>query len=631
MNSESHAAGSKSSFARAGALAAVLVMLGCVLLGVQHLTRDEPRPDSTRQVASSTPSVPQPVPVPPPVSQDYVGSAACRECHHEIWDRYQTHPMAQSLGRVGDVHEVEDYSRVTHFDRGGREYYIERAADAVWHHERQADNAGETIYDQAVAVQYAIGSGKRGRSYVIDRGGLLFLSPISWYSEMPRWDLAPGYPEQGHLRFERRVVDRCISCHAGRVAPDPGWADHFQQPAIVEAAIGCERCHGPAGEHVAGRRREPAANWIDPIVNPSRLSPQRRESVCNQCHLHGDVEILRYGRGEFDFRPGMHVAEVWSFLMTHKDRDSQMPKAVSQVQQMYDSACSGGSSGRLSCTSCHDPHYSPAETEKPAFYREKCLRCHTAESCRERPERRHATGIADSCVACHMPRLGASDVPHTTQTDHRVPKRRGEAHVEPHSTPNLDGFPEIFGIAAAPLSALEESRIRGLVAAKSAEEAVSASLARRARQYLEPVNRAAPGDQEVADNLALIRFMVHEDAAAVDLWKGSILVAPAREQTLQSLALAYQKLGRNRDALDCMTRLLEVNPWHARFWEQRSQLEASLGLRQESLSSGLRALELDPSRSELYQTLSQIARSLGNSAEADRLESTARRFKTIDE
>lgn len=630
MSPDRPAAGSKSRIAASGALAAALVLLVGVLLGLRYLTRDEPQLLPSRHVAVSSEPAPLRLPAPPAISHDYVGSMVCRECHHEIWDRYQTHPMSQSMGRVRDVAVVEDYSQIPPFTRGGREYYVERQGDVVLHHERQTDETGQAIYDQAVEVNYAVGSGKRGRSYVIDRGGLLFQSPISWYSEKKRWDLAPGYPDHDHLRFERRIVDRCISCHAGRVAPDPAWVDHFQEPAILEFAIGCERCHGPAGEHVAGRRASRADDWVDPIVNPASLSPEKRESVCNQCHLHGDVEILKYGRSEFDFRPGMHVAEVWSFLMSHQDHDSQTPKAVSQVQQMYDSVCSLRSAGRLSCVSCHDPHFSPSESEKDDFYRAKCLACHASGDCHELRERRHAETIADSCIACHMPRLSASDVPHTTQTDHRVPRRPGDAPVKSNRTTNPDGFPEIFGTPSAPLSTLEESRIRGLVAAKSAEEARSAQLGHRASQFLEPVFRAAPGDYEVVDRLAVIRFRERQEAEAIDLWNGLLRVAPAHEQTLQSLVLACREQGRVLEALGYLDRLLQVNPWHARFWERRSQLQLSLGRREESLASGLRALELDPSMHQLYRSLAELARSLGNSDQADRLEKTGRRLNSVE-
>jgi|SRR5579863_8742450 len=623
------AAKGKSRFATIGTLAAAGVLLAGMILGVRHLTHDEPQPRDARPVVDPSEPAPLRLPAPPAVSQDYVGSLACRICHREIWDRYQTHPMAQSMGRVQDVAVVEDYSKLAPFSRGGREYYVERQGDVLLHHERQSDETGVTIYDQAVEVQYAIGSGKRGRTYVIDRGGLLFQSPITWYSEKQCWDLAPGFPVHGHLRFERRVVDKCISCHAGRAAPDAAWIDHFQEPAIFESAIGCERCHGPGGEHVAARRGPTSPEQIDTIVNPSKLSPSRRDSVCNQCHLHGDGEILRYGRRDFDFRPGMHVGEVWSFLLSHQAHDRQTTRAVSQVEQMYESACAQRSRGGLSCVSCHDPHFSPAELEKPAFYRARCLTCHAVDDCRELPERRNAPPTADSCVNCHMPRLNASDVPHTSQTDHRVPRRPNGAREKSDGTPNVDGFPEIFDLAAAPLSALEESRVRGLIMAQRAEEARNRRMAIRGSQYLEPVFRAAPDDYEVADCLAVCRFLERDEDSAIALWIRLLQGSPVHEQTLQSLVSACRKQGRDVEALGYLERLLEVNPWHARFWEQRLQLLSKLGRREESLRSGLRAIELDPSLRELYQPVAELARSLGNREQAERLEQTLKRFKPV--
>ena len=38
--------------------------------------------------------------------------------------------------------------------------------------------------DQAADVAYVLGSGKRGRAYVIERDGMLFKSSIAWFSLM---------------------------------------------------------------------------------------------------------------------------------------------------------------------------------------------------------------------------------------------------------------------------------------------------------------------------------------------------------------------------------------------------------------------------------------------------------------
>ncbi|MGE5194514.1 MAG: multiheme c-type cytochrome, partial [Deltaproteobacteria bacterium] len=193
-------------------------------------------------------------PAPPPT--DYIGSQNCRECHRDIWEKYQTHPMSHSLFSAGATSPSEDFERNTTFTAGRRNYRIERTDGSVRHHEIAVDADGETIYDQAIEVQYAVGSGKRGRSYFIDRGGLLFMSPISWYSGQGqgKWDLSPSYAAAGHLRFERRIGDACVSCHAGLVNPQPGGHDRFGSPPFAELSIGCERCHGPGRKHAELRR-----------------------------------------------------------------------------------------------------------------------------------------------------------------------------------------------------------------------------------------------------------------------------------------------------------------------------------------------------------------------------------------
>jgi hypothetical protein len=42
-------------------------------------------------------------------------------------------------------------------------------------------------------ILFGIGSGEHGTSYVVARGDLLFLTPLSYYSQKGLWDLSPGY------------------------------------------------------------------------------------------------------------------------------------------------------------------------------------------------------------------------------------------------------------------------------------------------------------------------------------------------------------------------------------------------------------------------------------------------------
>ena len=102
-------------------------------------------------------------------------------------------------------------------------------------------------------------------------------------------------------------------------------------PETADRAIGCERCHGPGGHHLAAV----AAGFPDPaIVNPASASPQAvTEKQCNDCHIL-----------DRNFR----------------DDDRENPGWVrSQGVGWTWSRCNTESGGAFGCVTCHDPHKAP--------------------------------------------------------------------------------------------------------------------------------------------------------------------------------------------------------------------------------------------------------------------------------
>ncbi|MCA9023246.1 MAG: hypothetical protein KDA74_24025, partial [Planctomycetaceae bacterium] len=359
---------------------------------------------------------------PAPSTAGYVGSQACKECHAEICTTYQTHPMSFSSQTVPGDLTFEDYQDKTSFQSPlTYKYEVEKKNGKVSHHEQRITPQNELIYDKAELIDFAIGSGKRGRSYVINHDGLLFMSPISWYTGKQRWDLSPGYQPGHHKQFERRLIDGCIQCHIGSVSRTEGIKDRFDPAPFKETAIGCERCHGPGEPHIQWHLASGEKQGPDPIVNPVDLSPAARDAVCYQCRLTGERRILRYGRSDFDFRPGNLIEDFWIvFQEGNRITATGDTQAVSQVEQMHESQCYQKSAGRMGCISCHDPHQFPAETARVQYFETRCLKCHgeTANECArpaDSPEQAN-----ESCISCHMPKRPAFSVPHTSLTDHRI-------------------------------------------------------------------------------------------------------------------------------------------------------------------------------------------------------------------
>ena len=188
-----------------------------------------------------------------------VGDAACARCHAEIAETYRRHPMGRSLAPIASRPRRGTTTRAAAclFEAQGLEYSIENRDGHVFHREARRDASGNLIAQNEAEVQFAVGSGRQGIAYLIERDGFLFQSPITWYPRERQWDLSPGY-EKVNRHFDRPIQHECLFCHANRVEPVEGTVNRYQPPIFRGHAIGCERCHGPGELHVEtsdGRRR----------------------------------------------------------------------------------------------------------------------------------------------------------------------------------------------------------------------------------------------------------------------------------------------------------------------------------------------------------------------------------------
>ena len=280
------------------------------------------------------------------------------------------------------------------------------------------DSSGRVVARNEAEVQFVLGSGNQGSSFLIDHDGFLFQSAISWYAQQRRWDLSPGY-QKNNAHFDRVVVSTCLYCHANRVEPVEGTINRYQTPIFRGHAVGCERCHGPGELHVKGTRVVDGRDMT--IVNPADLEPALRDGVCEQCHLLGHQRVVKLDRRDEDFRPGLSFDQVWSVF--ERTTGSAADRFVGQVEQMHESRCFRASGGRLGCISCHDPHRLPEPAERVSYYRDRCLECHADRGCRLPTAVRRERSRDDDCIGCHMPRSRTSDVVHTAAINHRIPRQ----------------------------------------------------------------------------------------------------------------------------------------------------------------------------------------------------------------
>lgn len=566
----------------------------------------KPDDDTRLSVESTSNSFTAPA-VPPRPADDFVGSQSCKQCHPEQFADFREHPMGQSLSKTSKASALEDFSVNTSFEvpRAPRSsvttsYHVDKEDGEVFHHEVMRSKDGEVIYDLSAPIDYSVGSGKRGRSYLINRSGLVFMSPVTWYSGTSEWDLSPGY-EHGNLHFSRRIVDGCLSCHSGRVADVEHQTATYEPTPFIEESIGCEKCHGPGGSHITFHQNGKTEN--DPIVNPSHLSPRARDQVCLQCHLVGEHRLTRYGRSDFDFRPGDDLTDIWTIFLQNKLPEESSTNAVSQAEQMLDSVCYKKSSGQLGCVSCHDPHRTP--TERISFYRSKCVQCHNEQTseCGMELKLRLERSSEDSCIACHMPAIEANDVPHTAQTDHRILKKPA---IKKSTIRRNSRTLYVFGESEGLIPEAEIQRAQAISIVKTAEKSGNSVLANDAIPILENWTKAVPEDLDAGIALGAAYWLVGDPRMASKIWSVMVRRYPRNEDILRRMHVLCHETSQFQLGVDYGRRLIEVCPWNYEYFGRQAHMLGSLGLYDDAIKAAEQALKLNPTEMQLHQWLAEV-------------------------
>jgi predicted CXXCH cytochrome family protein len=468
------------------------------------------------------------------------GSEVCATCHREIAEAYRKTGMARSSGEVNDV-EIE--GAFDHKSSGVR-YRVFRGDAAAWF---SFDFAG---VHGSRRLEYFIGSGTVGRSYLYSVDGFLYQAPVSWYSAPAKWDLSPGYQEYDSLFLTRGIEPVCLECHASRVQTVSGTTNGYGVPAFREGGVSCERCHGAGDAHAAGRGR---------MINPAKLPPDRRDGICAQCHLSGEARIARAGVGG-SYRPGARLADTLAVFVWSGNTDMNV---TSHFERLSESACKRASGDRLWCGSCHDPHRAPTEAERAQFYRAKCLQCHQTADCGRGPD----------CAGCHMPKRPVRDVQHSAYTDHAILKPHAATAVSRER--NLVPFggaqagDREFGLAYAVVPGFEKRAIEYLERAPQDDAEVLVHLAylyesggnpSKAAPLYERALKIDPSQVAAAVNLGNAYVKSGRVRDAIRLWRYALERSPGLETVQLSLAVALFRSGEPEAAEDCLRKLLALNP-----------------------------------------------------------------------
>jgi hypothetical protein len=391
------------------------------------------------------------------------------------------------------------------------------------------DRGGET---SEYRVAYVIGTGSHASGYLIRAGDHLFQSPVCYYTNRHEYDLAPGYERISAPDFTRPVGEQCLLCHSGRPLHIAGTANRYTPPVFAAEGISCDRCHGPVEEHL--RRPVPGS-----IVNPAKLPPAARDSVCEQCHLAGAARVLNPGKAFENFRPGRPLEETFTIFTASGGRGFRV---ISHAEQLAQSMCARSSGGRLWCGTCHDPH--PAATPSAATYNARCQTCHAGALSASHP-------AAKDCVSCHMTRREARDGGHTAFTDHRIARRPA---TELPDAPQDELVP--WRQPDPPL----QTRNLGLAYIEAGVSNRSPAQIVRGYRILTEVEKTLPNDVAVLRAIGRALLLGKQPAEALRAFERVLALTPDSATSEEDVGVACLEAGQTDNAVAHLQKAMASDP-----------------------------------------------------------------------
>lgn len=454
-------------------------------------------------------------------------------------------------------------------DISGVHYRVYQQSSRVW---MSYERKGKDSLQGRRELLYYIGSGIKGRTYVFSVDKFFFEAPINWYAQERRWNMTPAYVGATEVPLNLPLFPSCLVCHTSAVQPPiTGTENEFSGEPFLHNGITCERCHGYNESHSKSK---------GPIINPAKLPPDRRDSICMECHFEGTVAVDQPGKRLAQFQPGDRISDYLHYFLLSSGAPPN-PQSLSQFEALSLSACKRKSGDKMWCGSCHDPHFEPGPDEKASYYRIKCVVCHGETfAARHHPDKH-------DCIACHMPALPSKDVAHTEATDHRIRRypRNPELTVRSPAQ-KLEIFPagdaslatdrdyalgwQILAERGMKTAAPQaEQYLKKAVAEYPVDSAVLSALAFVYQEKGHPDQAAPLYDRalkidplasDAATNLGAIEARAGHLQLAVRLWQQSLERAPYRSVIGINLSLAFCAAGQTDVARRYLARVLEFDP-----------------------------------------------------------------------
>jgi mono/diheme cytochrome c family protein len=359
----------------------ISIITGCVFL-LMKCTGNPDKPSLEKNVANS----------------QFAGSATCANCHKDIYEKH-IHTAHFLTSQIATEHNIKGS-----FEQGKNEFDFGGDTKVVM--EKRADGLYQVAYENGVEKKarpfsIVVGSGTKGQTYLYWFKNNLGQLPISYFTHAAQWSNSPGYGNK--LVFNRPVTSRCLECHstfAQVVSAQNVEPEQFDHNQIIYG-VDCEKCHGPAQQHVDFQTKNPTIKTAKYIIAPTTFTRKQSLDMCAVCH----GGRLSKTKPSFSFKAGDDLADYFAIDTAAKDAND-IDVHGNQLGLLAASKCFKNS--QMTCLSCHNPHEN--EAGKLALFSQRCITCHGGGNDKNNGHEKICKltasigpAIKNNCIDCHAP------------------------------------------------------------------------------------------------------------------------------------------------------------------------------------------------------------------------------------
>ena len=200
--------------------------------------------------------------------------------------------------------------------------------------------------------------------------------------------------------------DTCLTCHDTQNTHGTAHGNP-KIPGTPAAAQGCESCHGPGAAHVEDDAK-------GHMLKFSEMAPREANETCVTCHNRSEHAM---------WEGSAHSARNLGCMSCHSVHEAKSARGQlvaasqlelcgtchkSQVHKQLRSSHMPVREGKMTCSTCHNPHGSTNVKQLRAgnYVNESCISCHAEKRGPFLWE--HAAG-REACSTCHDPHGSNND------------------------------------------------------------------------------------------------------------------------------------------------------------------------------------------------------------------------------